>query len=479
MAETQITRCPHCQTTFRIRLEQLAAAKGAVRCGSCLQVFKGADHLVDEKAKPTPAAKPATTTTAKAAAVKASPVKAKPAAAKKPVPVAAKATKPAQEKKAAPIKPKADEISFDDIPDQIADDPLEDFGIRQPDRNRDETFDNGLQLDDSVFSMQEGAKPSRYSLHKQSDDLEFDLTDEFNDDNFSNDTYSSNSYDSEDTPTDESWASSLMDAESGTKKKKTSPDDESWADELLNVDEDLIEDIDMSFTKENVVKEEDDFLPSLEDDIEDDQFHLGGHDEFEQDTVEIELSVASSVNDLYDEPLNLNKKGKKAHKVATQNRSSFNWLWLTGALAMMFSLAAQVGYFKFDTWSRHPEYRPAYAITCQLIGCQLPAIQDVDLMNTQHFMVRLHPEVEQALYIDTLLVNNASYQQPFPDLNLVFTGLENQVIASRSFKPKEYLAGELAGAKVMPLKVPIHIAIEIVNPGAEAVSYRIELAANH
>ena len=468
MAETQITRCPHCQTTFRIRLEQLAAAKGAVRCGSCLQVFKAADHLVNEKAKPATAVK-------SAVAVKSAATK--PAAAKTPTATTpVKATKP-QVKKAEPVRPKADEISFDDIPDQIADDPLEDFGIRQPDRDREETFDNSLRLDDSIFSMQESTKPSRYSLHNQKDDLGLDLTDDFNDDNFSSDTFGSN-----DTPTDESWASSLVDDETSS-AKKTSADDESWADALLNADDDLIEDIDMSFTKANVAKEEDDFVPSLEDDLvdglADDQFHLGGNDEFNQETVEIELTVANSVNALYDEPLNLNKKGKKAKAVAGQRKPSLNWLWLTGALTMMLALVIQVGYFKFDSWSRHPEYRPAYAFTCQLIGCKLPAIQDISLMNTQHFMVRLHPEVEQALYIDTLLVNNAPYQQPFPDLNLVFTGLENQIIASRRFQPKEYLAGELAGAEVMPLKVPIHIAFEIVNPGAEAVSYRIELAQNH
>jgi hypothetical protein len=146
---------------------------------------------------------------------------------------------------------------------------------------------------------------------------------------------------------------------------------------------------------------------------------------------------------------------------------------------MLFALVAQVGYFKFDAWSRHPQYRPAYAFTCELLNCKLPAIQDVSLMKTQHFMVRPHPKVKQALYIDTLLINSADYQQPFPDLNLIFTGLNDQTIASRHFKPEEYLAGELAGSNSMPLNVPIHIAIEISNPGAEAVGYRIELVTNH
>lgn len=439
MAETQITRCPHCQTTFRIRVEQLAAAKGAVRCGSCLQVFKAAEHLVKEKPK---------------VVNKATPVK--------------KATQTPIEKPA----PK-EEISFDDIPDQIADDPLEDFGIRQPDRNQDETFDNGLQLDDSVFSMQEEAKPSRYSLHDSSPDLEFDLTDEFSGDSFGNDSFNDDFSDNFGTNNqDEAWASNLIDEPE--KNKKNDANDESWADALLGVDDDMIEDIDMSFTKANVVKEEDDFVPSLDDDPEDDQFHLGGNDDFEQE--EIELTIADSINELHDEPLKLGKK-KKAK--ADKKQSNLTWLWLTASTLMIITMVAQVGYFKFDSWSRHPDYRPSYAIACQVIGCRLPAIQDINKMNTQHFMVRLHPEVEQALYIDTLLINNAAYQQPFPDLKLVFTGLENQIIAARRFKPKEYLAGELAGASVMPQKVPIHIAFEILNPGAEAVSYRIELAANH
>ena len=99
-------------------------------------------------------------------------------------------------------------------------------------------------------------------------------------------------------------------------------------------------------------------------------------------------------------------------------------------------------------------------------------------MATQHFVVRSHNKIEDALSVDTLLVNNAGYQQPFPDIRLIFTGLNEQIIASRSFRPTEYLSGELAGVDIMPSKTPIHIAIEIMDPGPEAVGYRIELASN-
>ena len=41
------TRCPHCQTCFRIAKAHLKAAKGMVRCGSCKKVFNASSHIYD------------------------------------------------------------------------------------------------------------------------------------------------------------------------------------------------------------------------------------------------------------------------------------------------------------------------------------------------------------------------------------------------------------------------------------------------
>ncbi|MDL2284517.1 zinc-ribbon domain-containing protein [Oxalobacter sp. OttesenSCG-928-P03] len=81
-----ITKCPHCQTTFRVTDDQLKLYDGAVRCGVCQQIFNGTDHIqteppvltdktpVSEKKKTPPA--PAKSTAAPASdkpAAKASP----------------------------------------------------------------------------------------------------------------------------------------------------------------------------------------------------------------------------------------------------------------------------------------------------------------------------------------------------------------------------------------------------------------------
>jgi predicted Zn finger-like uncharacterized protein len=43
-----LTRCPHCQTHFRVTAEQLKFRQGKVRCGACREVFDALDSLSDE-----------------------------------------------------------------------------------------------------------------------------------------------------------------------------------------------------------------------------------------------------------------------------------------------------------------------------------------------------------------------------------------------------------------------------------------------
>jgi predicted Zn finger-like uncharacterized protein len=52
-----LTRCPRCETTFRVTPDQLKARHGRVRCGHCQNVFNALDTLIE--ASPHPAVTPA------------------------------------------------------------------------------------------------------------------------------------------------------------------------------------------------------------------------------------------------------------------------------------------------------------------------------------------------------------------------------------------------------------------------------------
>ncbi|MFW5825606.1 MAG: DUF3426 domain-containing protein [Marinobacter sp.] len=59
MADTSslLTRCPHCDTRFRVTGEQLNVANGKVRCGNCMEVFDARGHADTPPTGDSPAAK--------------------------------------------------------------------------------------------------------------------------------------------------------------------------------------------------------------------------------------------------------------------------------------------------------------------------------------------------------------------------------------------------------------------------------------
>jgi hypothetical protein len=132
-----------------------------------------------------------------------------------------------------------------------------------------------------------------------------------------------------------------------------------------------------------------------------------------------------------------------------------------------------VAYFKFDYFSRVEPYRTAYLFVCPVFGCDVPTLIDTSQILATNLIVRNHPEAANALMVDAILINNAPFEQPFPDLTLSFSKLDETPVATRRFTPAEYLAGELAGMKHIPVRQPVHITIEIADPGPDAVNYSL------
>ena len=87
--------------------------------------------------------------------------------------------------------------------------------------------------------------------------------------------------------------------------------------------------------------------------------------------------------------------------------------------------------------------------------------------------MRSHPVFAGALVVDAIIYNRASFAQPFPLLEIRFDDINGKMLARRTFKPGEYLSGELAGQREMPSQIPIHIALDILDPGAKAVNYSL------
>lgn len=436
MASTQmITRCPQCKTSFRITPVQLQSARGAVRCGSCLHIFKAMDHLVG--APPSPQAssalvrKPTKThkantgdTTAKANTQEL-----------KIAPEPRVATEPKAPKewsatsKSAPKVQQSKPLDTDDDEDLLISDDM-----YQPDLKAAENPSLGIS-DSLSHSLFERKKRAQSELEEES----------------------------EEDP-DESWAQSLLD------------EDEK---------EDAQIQLKPSLDIEAKAAEERDWAQSFELIEEPDPVETQQGD---QDTTLNRKAAETTVSDSFGEGAihaDIEDRADLLHQIhpepvdmgwIPQKRDRTKWLWSGLSLLALLMLVGQLAWWQFDRLGRIEPYRSIYGQVCSLIGCELPGLTDRSRIRAYNLVVRDHPDTQNALMIDAILLNTARFDQPFPELVLEFSDLNDQLMAKRSFKPNEYLSGEMAGRETMPPNQPVHLTLELVDPGEQAVNYRAYIA---
>ena len=150
-------------------------------------------------------------------------------------------------------------------------------------------------------------------------------------------------------------------------------------------------------------------------------------------------------------------------------------LTILGIAAATTVLLAQYVWFNATHLAANPKYRPLITQFCQASGCTMPVKADISRIKNSNLVVLKHPRVEDALLLDTILTNYASFEQPFPVLYVRFSNLQDKTVAARTFTPQEYLRGDLAGHSTMPVRQPIHLSLELRDPGEEASNYRIQL----
>ncbi len=153
-------------------------------------------------------------------------------------------------------------------------------------------------------------------------------------------------------------------------------------------------------------------------------------------------------------------------------RSTALWGGLIALLGLI--LLGQVAYLKRDVLAQVPSLRPAVAQLCALTGCELPPLRDLAAIQIESRDVRSHPERPNALVVNATFVNTADFPQPFPVMRLRFTDIQGRVVAERQFQPHEYLGRDIDIERGMPPGVPIHITLEIADPGQEAVNFEFD-----
>jgi predicted Zn finger-like uncharacterized protein len=149
--------------------------------------------------------------------------------------------------------------------------------------------------------------------------------------------------------------------------------------------------------------------------------------------------------------------------------------WSLLAVLALAALVMQFAWFEMESLSQRADLRSGFLKACNALGCEVPDYADRRVMRAGDLIVRSHPDVENALAIDATVANLGPFRQAFPNLVLRFDAMDGTPVAARIFSPADYLAGELSGLKYVPGNTEVHISLEIVDPGNEAVNYSLSI----
>ncbi|MEE1889341.1 DUF3426 domain-containing protein [Pseudomonas carassii] len=436
MTDSFVTQCPHCQTSFRVTHHQLSVARGVVRCGHCLQVFNAAKQLLEQNRVATGEG------SAEAPPAVAEPVVSVPPAAE---PVAE--------------TPESDEDNWSVTAEEL----------------------DALDLDQELARLERRSPGDRRGatqsvLQARRDEQ---VGDGHGDELFG-------------TATDDDLEPAQVREEAPVLLEQEPLDLEPAADERteptlgsadLELDDeppvrhppaadDLDEPLERMSANDEPVPEKG--LSALDDEVRSEPLSARDEEPDEQLGQRLEPSLAikpertrkEPLVDVVDDPLQLDWE-----KPAPNWGKRLLWGFLTLLAAGL--LAFQYVWFHFDEMARQDQYRPWFQQLCPALGCQVPTRVDISRIKSSNLVVRSHPDFKGALIVDAIIYNRAPFAQPFPLLELRFADLNGQLIASRRFKPSEYLSGELAGRGEMPSQTPIHIALDILDPGPKAVNYSL------
>lgn len=414
-----LTRCPHCETRFRVTEEQLGIARGKVRCGNCMQVFNALEHSEPEAPAGTPPSRPG-------------------------------AAQPSDS--GGSRFQVEEEFIFEDDPEEDAAEG--NYAGTKTSFSEDELSDSFLNFDET----------KKGGFDDDDDEISSDVDESWAEAILDEDERLARKRSAAaDAPKPEPQQPRPEPQEARTEEKPKAPEKPAYRPEPEPEPP-------AQPSRSRATEEAPQFELTDQDTPADSLRATPPHyDEPDEPLAATRrMGSATPYDDLRYEPIAVD--GERRSWVRKT-------LWTLIILALLGGLISQVVYFQIDRLSSIPELRPYYEQGCDILGCELPPLVAIDHIQSQKLVVRTDPQTRDTLIVDAVITNQAGFEQPFPNIGLTFSNLNGDVVAQSVFEPDEYLSGDAQQMASMPSQTPIRISISIRDPGRDAVNYNLTFLA--
>jgi predicted Zn finger-like uncharacterized protein len=161
----------------------------------------------------------------------------------------------------------------------------------------------------------------------------------------------------------------------------------------------------------------------------------------------------------------------RAESIVRSSSTLATVAWSLGILLLISTLVVEFLWFHHPQLLQNAQLKPLTSRLCKLTDCTHLQLRDPSQIEMVSRNVYSHPNEKDALMISTTMVNHATYAQPYPDVQIDFSNVRGELIASRRFLPEEYLQIDKEQLRLLPSGNAITFGLEIKDPGKDAITY--------
>ena len=192
-----------------------------------------------------------------------------------------------------------------------------------------------------------------------------------------------------------------------------------------------------------------------------------------QESRELEYSDTDTYRVTSEEELKAEQQEQQVEALLAEPGSS-SWLkkflWFFFSLIILIGVLGSVFWVKRMELAKDDEWRPIIDEVCKYFSCGIPERRALDQLFLQEREVT--PDGD-GIKVTLLLVNRAKFKQAYPRVQMSFSDLDGNLIATHLILPAEYLRADLIGT-LMPVNVPVYIEFHVDVDPQEAFGFEFK-----
>jgi predicted Zn finger-like uncharacterized protein len=151
--------------------------------------------------------------------------------------------------------------------------------------------------------------------------------------------------------------------------------------------------------------------------------------------------------------------------------------WLVPASLLLALLAGLQSAYAMRTKiaAEYPQYKPYLVQTCVALKCEIELPKNLELLTIDDSDMQEDEKHQNVIKFSSLLINNASFTQAYPNIELTLTDTADQPVLRKVIKPAEYLTASSNAASGIYSREEIRINLAINVTDLAVAGYRVLL----